>query len=177
MQEFPKEKVLKEATVIFLRNAIGHNGQVLLAVKASKIGAGKWNGAGGGRESGESREECAVRETREELGITALPSDLKKIAICYFLNHKRDRTSFTVRVDMYELWNWVGTPSASAELLTPTWFPLDEIPILGLMPADCVWLPVALRGEKIIVSAEYTPYQEGLIGEVQMTSVDDFDCD
>ncbi|MBI4136155.1 MAG: NUDIX domain-containing protein [Candidatus Vogelbacteria bacterium] len=56
----PIEKVLKEATLVFLVRA----GKVLLARKTRHIGEGRWNGYGGGIDSGENLIQCAIRECR-----------------------------------------------------------------------------------------------------------------
>ena len=43
-------------------------GQILLMRKKRGLGAGKINGPGGRVERGESPQDCAMRETQEELG-------------------------------------------------------------------------------------------------------------
>ena len=45
--------------------------KVLLIRKKRGLGAGKINGPGGKIDPGESSLDCAVRETQEELGVTA----------------------------------------------------------------------------------------------------------
>jgi 8-oxo-dGTP diphosphatase len=60
------EKVLLNASLCFLVR----EGKVLLAKKANKIGKNCWNGYGGGVDGKETPEESAVRELREEAGIT-----------------------------------------------------------------------------------------------------------
>src|SRR5512135_2531166 len=47
------------------------DGRVLLGMKKRGFGAGRWNGFGGKLEPGESVEEGARRELREEAGIDA----------------------------------------------------------------------------------------------------------
>lgn len=47
------------------------NRHVLLGMKKRGFGKGKWNGFGGKVEQGETMVESAVRELKEEAGITA----------------------------------------------------------------------------------------------------------
>lgn len=71
-----KEKVLFNATLVFVENT---EGKVLLGVKARKIGAGCWNGYGGGIEPNETPEQSALRELDEESGIKGDPSQLENV--------------------------------------------------------------------------------------------------
>ena len=45
------------------------NGKILLIKKKKGLGAGVWNGPGGKIESGESVQDCAKRETYEEVNV------------------------------------------------------------------------------------------------------------
>jgi 8-oxo-dGTP diphosphatase len=59
---------VKLATLIYIR----HEGKTLMVYRNKKpndMHMGKWNGMGGKLEPGESPEECAVREAREETGL------------------------------------------------------------------------------------------------------------
>ena len=48
---------------------IERNGQVLLLKRTNVHGAGTWSTPGGHLEYGESPEECAIREVKEETGV------------------------------------------------------------------------------------------------------------
>ena len=165
-----EEKTFKAATVVFpLR---GDN--VLLARKTRKIGAGCWNGYGGVPDPGETLPACAVRELFEESGLSACPEDLTKIAIMDFHNTKSDGTTFIARVHFYTLAVWEGECHATDEMADPTWFPREQLPLLEMMPADRVYLPLVFSGKKIVGTAHYTPFQQALIGEVALNEVADF---
>ncbi len=54
--------------------------QLLMMLRDNKPGlrfANKWDFAGGGRSGDESPEECFIRETQEEFGITILPEMIR----------------------------------------------------------------------------------------------------
>ena len=163
-----EEKTLVEATVVFPVR----DGQVLLAKKTRKIGAGCWNGYGGGIEEGDaSIEATALRELEQESGLVGSASDLLKIALCYFSNTKSDGTQFVAKVHIYTLSDWTGEPRATEEMSDPTFFPLDALPLQEMMPADKDWVPRALRGETMIVRASYGPFQKELLSPVEISLV------
>jgi 8-oxo-dGTP diphosphatase len=61
---------MKLATLCYLRRN-GHTLMLHRNKKENDMHVGKWNGLGGKLENGESPEECAVREIREESGYVA----------------------------------------------------------------------------------------------------------
>ena len=58
------------STLIYLENKAGEYLMLHRVKKKNDINHDKWIGVGGGFEYGESPEECAVRETLEETGLT-----------------------------------------------------------------------------------------------------------
>lgn len=69
---------MKLATLCYLRK----NNQTLMLHRVKKendMHKGKWNGLGGKLESGESPEECAVREVKEESGLDVRNPRLKGV--------------------------------------------------------------------------------------------------
>ena len=58
------------STLIYLENSVGEYLMLHRVKKKNDINHDKWIGVGGGFEHGESPEECALRETREETGLT-----------------------------------------------------------------------------------------------------------
>ena len=140
-----EEKIMKEAVLCLLRRGR----EVLLAKKTRKIGMGKWNGYGGGIDAGESIRDAAVRELFEESGCSADPAMLEKVAVVDFENTLREGGTFTVKVHIFFVWEWEGTPRASAEMDTPTWFPVDALPYADMMPGDEPWISAVLAGKKV----------------------------
>ena len=171
-----EEKALYNATVCFLVK----DNKILLGLKTKKIGEGCWNGYGGGIEDGESAVEAAVRELKEETsgkeagGIIALPEHLEKIAIVDFHNTKSDGKTFVCRVHFYLVKQWKGEAQETEEMIKPTWFGIDELPFEKMMPADKIWLPIALSGKSIVAKARYGPFQKELIGDVEINWVESF---
>lgn len=168
-----EERTLLNATVVFpLKN---NGAEILLAKKAWKIGAGCWNGYGGGIEPGENDRESASRELFEESGLSATSKELVKVGVVDFHNHKSDGTVFTCRVHFFFAPIWDGEIKETPEMLTPTWFPIHDVPLDEMMPADRVFLPLILNGKKVRASAVYTPFQKELIGPVEVEEVSELD--
>ncbi len=150
------EKIMLKGTLIFLIR----EGEVLLAVKGRKIGAGSWNGYGGGLELGETVRECASRELKAESGLVTDPSKLIKMAVVDFHNTTSDGEKFTCRVHVFFAYEWQGYPKSTVEMLTPKWFSIANLPLHKLMLADPDWLPTVLAGQKIFGEVFYGPKQE-----------------
>lgn len=171
-----EEKVLYNATACFL---IKEN-KILLGLKTKKIGEGCWNGYGGGIEEGENAIEAAVRELKEETGekenegIIALPEHLEKIATVDFHNTKSDGGTFVCMVHFYLVRHWEGEAQETGEMIRPTWFEINNLPFEQMMPADKIWLPIALSGKKMVAKARYGPFQKELIGDVEIEYVESF---
>lgn len=118
------------------------NQQILLIEKKRGLGQGKVNAPGGRLDPGESPEDCAVRETMEELHVKPLNP----------VNRGRLRFQFT---DGYALECWVfsateheGTATETDEAV-PRWTPVDQIPYERMWADDVLWLPHMLSGHDI----------------------------
>ncbi len=159
------EKVLLSAVLCFPVRA----GEVLLAEKTRHIGAGHYNGYGGGIEKNESLEDAVVRELFQESRMLALRKTLKKVAVVDFHNTKADGDSFTCRVHTFLLSGWVGPPLTTEEMRNPKWFEVQKLPVDKMMPADPFWLPRALAGERIYAEAWYGPRQQTLLQPVEIS--------
>jgi 8-oxo-dGTP diphosphatase len=70
--------------------------------KHNDIHEGKWNGLGGKIEAGETPEECAIREIREESGLLVKNLSLKGfLTFPQFANHQ-DWYAFVYVIDAFE---------------------------------------------------------------------------
>ena len=121
------------ATLLFLVK----DGQVLLIRKKRGLGAGKINGPGGKIDPGETPEQCAVRETQEELGITVTHACLAPFV---FASHGYD--SFHLLMPLYLLRRWDGLVTAK-EHEAIAWVRPEKLTDYPMPPADAplvAWL-------------------------------------
>jgi 8-oxo-dGTP diphosphatase len=125
------------ATLVF----VIRDGKILLINKKTGLGKGKVNGPGGKVEKGESPEACAIRECREELGITV--SNLQYCGQHYF----QFVDGYSIHVWVYRTADFEGVPAETIEA-APLWVTLDEIPYDLMWEDDKIWLPMMLRGER-----------------------------
>ncbi len=122
-------------TLMFIRDG----GRVLLIRKKRGLGADRINAPGGKIEAGESPLACAVRETREEIGVTVLHAALMA------------ELRFVERVDQqwygyaFVASDYDGVPTETIEA-APRWFAVDAIPYDEMWEDDRLWLPHVLAG-------------------------------
>ncbi len=122
--------------------------EVLLGLKKSGFGAGKWVGLGGHIEEGEKPEAAAVREVWEESGLLVPADSLQHMASIEF--RFPVRPSWDQTADVFVTWVYQGEAAESDEV-APRWFGEHELP-LSLMWDDAkYWLPLVLGGERIDV--------------------------
>jgi 8-oxo-dGTP diphosphatase/2-hydroxy-dATP diphosphatase len=114
------------------------NDKVLLGMKKRGFGVGRWNGFGGKVEEGETIEQGACRELKEEIGIKAL--DIQKVGI---LNFSFENQSKILEVHVFKIISFVGEPIESEEM-KPEWFCFDNIPFEQMWPDDEFWFPYLL---------------------------------
>lgn len=163
-----EEKILFKATVSLLVK----ERKVVLAKKTRKIGAGCWNGYGGGIEIGETIIGSAGRELFDESEVETIPENFEKVAIMDYHNTNTDGTSFICRVHFYIVRDWKGEPKESDEMANPKYFDVDNLPFDDMMPADRLLFPLIFSGKKIIGSAKYGPFQKELLEFPVLTEVD-----
>ncbi len=113
--------------------------QVLLIRKKRGLGAGKINGPGGKIDPGESACACAVRETFEELGVTAL--NPAKYGELWF--EFTDGLRMLVHVYLAE--GHHGEAHETAEAV-PLWTSLAALPLDEMWADDRFWLKELLIG-------------------------------
>ncbi len=137
---------MKKATLVFFVK----DNQILLAMKKRGFGAGYYNGAGGKPEPGETIEQTAARECREEVGLN--PLKLEKVAdIDFYFGPREDKSPDNLTAVVFLSTKWEGEVVESEEML-PKWFNIDDIPYEDMWPDDKYWLPLVLIGRKVKAS-------------------------
>ena len=128
----PKDR----ATLLF----IVEPDRILLIEKQRGLGQGKVNGPGGRLDPGETLAECAIREAREELHITAHDPQHRGILRFDF------EDGYKLEAHVYTAHSYDGTPTATEEAV-PLWSAHAEIPYDRMWEDDILWLPRMLDGE------------------------------
>ena len=120
--------------------------EILLAMKKRGFGVGRWNGVGGKVHEGESIEAAAVREAKEEIGVTIREENLTKVAVQRF--EFKDRPDLEQECHVFLAHRWRGEPVETEEM-APRWFSTGEIPWKEMWVDDPYWLPLALEGKRL----------------------------
>lgn len=125
---------MKMATLCYLKR----EGQTLMVHRIKKendIHKGKWNGLGGKLEPGETPEECAIREIREESGLTVTHPILKGILTFPKFAHDEDWYAFVFLAHEFE-GELIDSPEGTLK-----WVDDEELLKLNLWEGDRIFLP------------------------------------
>lgn len=148
------EKTIEHSNVYLLRD-----GQVCLGLKKQhhekSFGVGKYNGFGGKIEPGETPEQAAIRECREESLVT--PEELSLRAVIHFVDDKNiDHGMYAFTCEKF-----LGEPTETSEM-DPKWFDFDALPD-NMWSNDKEWMPKILAGK--VFTAEVVLSNTGERGE------------
>ena len=120
--------------------------EILMGLKKRGFGAGKLNGVGGKQEAGETIEECAVRETQEEIGVKITKYEcLGKII---FDNLFYKNVPECNMMHCFVATEWEGEPVESDEE-KPQWIKISDLDYSKLWGDDEYWLPPVLEEKEI----------------------------
>ena len=135
-----------QATLLFLRD----EDRILLAMKKRGFGVDKWNGVGGKIEANETPSLAAIRECKEEIGVT--PAFLTDAGTLTF-TFPSDDASMNSEVRVFTCTHWNGDPHETEEM-RPQWFTLQDIPYDNMWVDNRYWLPLVLNNK--IVEGTFT---------------------
>ncbi len=125
---------MKFATLCYVRQ----NGKTLMVhriKKANDMHQGKWNGLGGKLEPGETPEECAQREIREEAGLTVFQPTLKGLLTFPSFDNQEDWYAFVFIAEQFE-GELIESPEGKL-----AWIDNDQLLNLELWEGDRIFIP------------------------------------
>jgi len=141
------------ATLCYVR----HQGKTLMLHRIKKqndMHEGKWNGLGGKMEAGETPEECAIREIREESGLLAERLHLKGFITFPMFDGQKDWYVFLFVIDRFS-GELIDSPEGRLE-----WVDNDKLLDLPLWAGDEIFLK--WLDEKRFFSAKFVYKQKEL---------------
>jgi 8-oxo-dGTP diphosphatase len=130
---------MKLATLVYVRR----DGRTLMVhrnKKANDMHLGKWNGLGGKLEPGETPEECAVREIREETGLEISRPRWHGIITFPGFANEEDWYTFMFSADEFS-GELIDSPEG-----TLAWIPDEQLLDLNLWAGDRIFIPWVLQG-------------------------------
>jgi len=124
---------LQLATLCYVRKE-NHTLMLHRVKKENDMHAGKWNGLGGKMEPGETPEECAIREIKEESGLDVHHLILKGFILFPQFDGQKDWYVFVFVIDDFS-----GTLIDSPEGVLD-WVNNDRLPELPLWAGDRIFM-------------------------------------
>jgi len=132
---------VEDAVLCFVRDL--ENNKVLLINKKTGLGAGLINAPGGRIEKGETPVAAAIRETREEVGLTVDRLNHGGDLFFQFLD------GHSIRGFVFWTEHWSGEPIETSEA-DPFWCEIHRIPYERMWSDDSWWLPHLLANRPFV---------------------------
>lgn len=156
---WPQWQPTDRATLTFIRRP----GELLLILKKRGLGQGKFNAPGGRLELGETPEQAAARETREEIGLDPLG------LICVGLLDFAFVDGYNLRCHVFTADRFRGVLTETDEA-RPFWCAETDIPYGQMWSDDRIWLPLLLEGRafeaRFVFDGEIMLWHELRLGPV-----------
>lgn len=127
-------------TLVFIQK----ENKLLLGLKKRGFGEGRYNGIGGKVQEGESIEDAAMRECKEEIGVDV--DALVQFGEVIFYPVKFPKG---IKVHFFKTSQFRGEPTESEEM-KPQWFDIDKLPFDTMWDDDRYWVPLFLKGKKFM---------------------------
>jgi len=143
---------MMQTCLCLIRRQTATGPEVLLGLKKSGFGAGKWVGLGGHIEEGEKPEGAAVREVHEESSLRVPADSLQHMASIEF--RFPYRPSWDQTAEVFMTWVYQGQAAESDEV-APRWFAEDALPLALMWDDAKYWLPRVLDGEHVDVRISF----------------------
>ncbi len=141
------------ATLCYLNDRANNKTLMLHRVKKKNdVHEGKWNGLGGKFEQGESPEECAIREVKEESGLLISSPKLHGFITFPLFDGKDDWHVFVFTAEKFS-GDLIESNEGNLE-----WIPTEKVTDLNLWDGDAIFLKW-LNGNKFF-SAKFI-YENG----------------
>ena len=125
---------MHNSTLIYLENAQGEYLMLHRVKKAVDVNKDKWIGVGGKFEEGESPDECALREVREETGLTL--TDWRFRGVVTFLNEGWDGEYMY----LFTATGWTGELARDCDEGELAWVPKEKVAELPIWEGDKIFL-------------------------------------
>jgi 8-oxo-dGTP diphosphatase len=129
---------MKQVVLVFLRR----EQQVLLGIKKTGFGQGKYVAVGGHIEAGETPEQAAKREFFEETSAQVSNLQLKARVRFEF----PAKPEWNMHAHVFESFEWHGDLLESAEI-APAWFEMTALPLAQMWDDGGYWVRQMLSGE------------------------------
>jgi mutator protein MutT len=142
---------------------IHHQGRILLGRKKMGMGVGRWTGPGGHVEEGETIEEAAVREVKEEIDV--MVDAVKKVGILNFKSPDTPR----IEAHVFVATNFEGEPAETNEM-APEWFTKETLPFMNMWPSDVYWWPHLLKNRMFVGEFEFDKNDRVVSHEVKVVN-------
>jgi len=140
--------MMTRTCLCLIRRHAADGPEVLLGLKKTGFGVGKWVGLGGHVEPGEKPVEAAVREVAEESGLLVSADSLQHRASIEFRFPSRPPWDQTADVFVTSVFQGQATESNE---VAPRWFAEDALPLALMWDDAQYWLPLVLAGEHVDV--------------------------
>lgn len=139
------------------------NDKMLLGEKKRGFAKGTLNGIGGKQDKGETIEQAMIRECQEEIGVTPKIYNLVG-RINFNLWYKGEHVNMEMFI--YSCSNFDGKIQETEEI-KPIWFDVKNIPFDRMLADDLLWLPLVLKGEKVIGKVNFDPNMKMLYHNIK----------